>query len=163
MNGFEKYKKSKDTWYSPPFYTRLGGYRMCLRVDANGVVEGEGTHVSVGVCLMRGKFDDHLKWLFRGDVTIQLKKNDLPQCQEITHLNDDTPNMCVCKPTGERNFGWGRSRYISHADLYAGGYLKDDKLVFCVSDIVVKSKKYVMNSVVNFYMCFTSTSSYVVA
>ena len=29
---------------------------------------------------------------------------------------------------------------ISHADLYAGGYLKDDKLVFCVSNIVVRSK-----------------------
>ena len=54
----------------------------------------------------------------------------------ILPLDDDTPNKCVCKPTKERNDdGWGYGQYISHADLYAGGYLKDNKLVFCVSDI----------------------------
>ena len=75
MDDFEKLKKSNDIWYSPPFYTHLGGYRMCLRVYANGVGTGKGTHVSVFVCLMRGEFDDLLKWLFHGEVTIQLKKN----------------------------------------------------------------------------------------
>ena len=141
MDDFEKHKQSNDSWYSPLFYTHHGGYRMCLGVDANGWGTGKGTHVSVHVYLMRGEFDDLLKWPFRGDVTIQLKKTDPPHYQKIIHLNDDTPNKYVCKPTKERSdCGWGSSKYISHADLYAGGYLKDDKLVFCVSDIVVKSK-----------------------
>ena len=141
MDDFEQHKKKADIWYSPPFYTHLGGYRMYLRVYANGSGEGKGTHVSVFVFLMRGEYDDLLKWPFRGDVTIQLKKNNPPHYQKILHLNDDMPKRCVCKPTKERNDGgWGSSKYISHADLYAGGYLKDDKLVFCVSDIVVKSK-----------------------
>ena len=139
MDDFEQHKKSNDIWYSPPFYTHLGGYRMCLRVDANGVVGGKGTHVSVHVYLMRGEFDDLLKWPFRGEVTIQLKKNDPPHYQKILHLSEN--DHVVCKPTKERNDGgWGYDEYISHADLYAGGYLKDDKLVFCVSDIVVRSK-----------------------
>ena len=142
MDDFEPHKKSNDIWHSPPFYTHLGGYRMCLRVDANGVGTGKGTHVSVHVHLMRGEFDDLLKWPFSGEVTIQLKKTNPPHHQMIIPLNDDTPNRCtcVCKPTKERNNGYGSFQYISHADLYAGGYLKDDKLVFCVSDIVVKSK-----------------------
>ena len=140
MDDFEKHKKSNDAWYSPPFYTHLGGYRMCLMVVANGAGRGEGTHVTVSVCLMRGEFDDLLKWPFRGEVTIQLKKNDPPHYQEILPLNDNTPNERMCKPTEERNGGWGYYKYLSHADLYAGGYLKDDKLVFCISDIVVKSK-----------------------
>ena len=141
MDHFEQHKRSDDDWYSPPFYTHLGGYRMCLRVDANGVGDGKGTHVSVFVCLMRGEFDDLLKWPFHGEVTIQLKKNDPPHYQKILPLNDDTPNKCVCKPTKEKNDVFsGYPQYISYADLYAGGYLKDDKLVFCVSDIVVKSK-----------------------
>ena len=139
MDDFEQHKRSDDIWYSPPFYTHLGGYRMCLRVDANGVVGGKGTHVSVHVYLMRGEFDDLLKWPFRGEVTIQLKKNDPPHYQKILHLSEN--DHVVCKPTKERNDGgWGYDEYISHADLYAGGYLKDDKLVFCVSDIVVRSK-----------------------
>ena len=141
MDDFEKHKKSNDIWYSPPFYTHLGGYWMRLRVDANGNGDRKVTHVSVFVCLMRGEFDDLLKWPFRGDVTIQLKKNDPPHYQKILPLDDNTPNKCVCKPTKEKNdVVSGYPQYISYADLYAGGYLKDDKLVFCVSDIVVKSK-----------------------
>ena len=137
MHHFEKHKKSNDEWFSPPFYTHRGGYRMGLCVYANGI--WKGTHVSVYVCLMRGEFDDLLKWPFRGEVTIQLKKKNPPQYQTIRSF-DNALNLCVCKPTKERNKGWGYHEYISHADLYAGGYLMDDKLVFCVSDIVIKSK-----------------------
>ena len=132
MDDFEKHKKSNDIWYSPPFYTHLGGYRMCLRVYANGNGDGKGTHVSVFVSLMRGKFDDLLKWPFHGKVTIQLKKNDPPHYQIILPLNDDTLNIYVCKPTEERNPSLGYRQYLSHSDLRAGGYLKDHKLVFCV-------------------------------
>ena len=46
MDDFEQHKKSNDKWCSPPFYTHLGGYRMCLRVDANGDGSEKGTHVS---------------------------------------------------------------------------------------------------------------------
>ena len=140
MDDFEQHKKSNDKWCSPSFYTHLGGYRMCLRVDANGDGAEKGTHVSVFVYLMRGEFDDILKWPFRGDVTIQLKKNAPSHYQLMLSFDDNTPNERMCKPTKERNLGWGYGEYLSHADLYAGGYLKDDKLVFCVSDIVVKSK-----------------------
>ena len=140
MDDFEQHKKSNDKWCSPSFYTHLGGYRMCLRVDANGDGAEKGTHVSVYVYLMRGEFDDLLKWPFRGDVTIQLKKNVPSHYQLMLSFDDNTPNDRMCKPTKERNLGWGYGQYLSHADLYAGGYLKDDKLVFCVSDIVVKSK-----------------------
>ena len=141
MEDFAKHKKSNDIWYSPPFYTHLGGYRIGLKVYANGFGIREGTHVSVYVYLMRGEFDDHLKWPFHGDVLVQLKKTDPPHYQKYIYLNDKTPDDYVCKPSKERkDFGWGCRRFISHADLYAGGYLKDDKLVFCVSDIVVMSK-----------------------
>ena len=113
---------------------------MCLEVHANGFGKGMGTHVSVYVQLMRGEFDHFLKWPFRGEVTVQLKKTDSPHYEKVIHLNDNAPFMCVCKPTEERNLGQGYHQYISHADLYAGEYFKDDKLVFCISNIVVKSK-----------------------
>ena len=41
-------------------------------MEANGEGDGEGTHITVGTCLMRGEFDSQLKWPFRGTVTIQL-------------------------------------------------------------------------------------------
>ena len=47
-------KKKKDEWYSPPFYTGPGGYKMCIRVDAWGY------GISVHVHLMRGERDSRL-------------------------------------------------------------------------------------------------------
>ena len=55
---------------------------MCLRVDTYGVGIGKDIHVSVFTCLMRGNFDSHLKWPFRGNVTIQL----VNQLEDKKHL-----------------------------------------------------------------------------
>ena len=62
MTNFEQYKIDRDRWYSQPFYTHPQGYKVCLSVVANGSGKGKGTYVSVFAYLMRGEFDDHLKW-----------------------------------------------------------------------------------------------------
>ena len=139
MNDFEKHKKADDIWCSPPFCSHLGGYKMSLKVRANGLGDGKGTHMSVYIRLMKGEFDDFLKWPLQGEVTVQLKKAKPPHYEQIVCLDHNTPIRCVCKPT-EMNPSWGKRVYISHADLYAGGYIKDDKLVFCVSDVLIMSK-----------------------
>ena len=38
MTNFARDKMHSDHWYSPPFYTHPHGYKMCLRVDANGCI-----------------------------------------------------------------------------------------------------------------------------
>ena len=78
------FKTDDHEWYSPPFYTSLRGYKMCFSVYASGLSEGKGTHVSVFAHLMRGEFDDNLKWPFRGDVTIAMLNQLEPQ--ELFHL-----------------------------------------------------------------------------
>lgn len=45
---------------------------MCVHVCANGYGECKGTHVTVSVQLMKGEFDDQLKWPFRGQIIVQL-------------------------------------------------------------------------------------------
>ena len=72
MTGFEGLKQGGEHWYSPPFYTHIGGYKMCLNITANGWVSGKGTHVSVAVSMMKGEFDSHLKWPFKGEITVEL-------------------------------------------------------------------------------------------
>ena len=59
---------------------------MCLQVDADGMEEGEGTHVSVFTNLLCGEFDSRLKWPFRGIVTIQLV-NQLEDKKHLTSLH----------------------------------------------------------------------------
>ena len=72
VDSFAKRKTANDEWYSPSFYSHIGGYKMCLRVDANGFIIGKGTHVSVGVYFMKGEFDSQLQWPFKGEVKVQL-------------------------------------------------------------------------------------------
>ena len=72
VTEFTKRKQFNNEYFSPPFYTHHRGYKMCLRVYANGNISGEGTHVSLYVCLMEGEHDDDLVWPFRGEVTMEL-------------------------------------------------------------------------------------------
>jgi hypothetical protein len=46
---------------------------MCIGVDASGSEEGKGTHMSVYANLMRGEYDGHLKWPFKGSISIELR------------------------------------------------------------------------------------------
>ena len=44
-----KSKENNFSWYSPPSFTNTNGYRMCIKVDANGSGSRKGTHISVYV------------------------------------------------------------------------------------------------------------------
>ncbi len=120
MTNFERHKWDKDFWYSEGFYTKPQGYKMCLRVDANGVGDGKGTHVTCSVYLMRGEFDNHLKWPFRGNVTVQLlnQREDLQHRTETVHFVDETPDRLSVRVTsGERAGGKGYHKFIPHSEL----------------------------------------------
>ena len=124
MAGFEDLKKKGTPWYSRPFYTSMGEYKMCLRVDTDGYGDGEHTHVSVFTYLMRGEFDSQLKWPFRRTVTIQL----VNQLEDKEHYElsysydkdtisytDKTPNRCAAQVTDEeRSSGRDTSMLIPH-------------------------------------------------
>ena len=135
MAGFDELKKKDTIWYSRPFYTGMGGYKMGLRVDANGYFNCKGTHISVFTYLMRGDFDSHLKWPFRGTVTFQLV-NQLEDKEHHTDSNaykDATPD--VAQVDGERSCGWGSPKFLPHSELGLSvannrQYLKYDCLIF---------------------------------
>ena len=94
---------------------------MCLKVYANGYGSGKGTHVSVYANLMRGEFDDHLKWPFQDRVTVAV----LNQLEDNHHT---TETIAFTEPTevkhigrvtdGERApSGWGYPTFIAHTGL----------------------------------------------
>ena len=145
MTDFEEHRKAADEWYSPPFYSHIGGYKMCLNVNANGFGYDKGTHVSVYVYLMRGEYDDHLKWLFRGDITIQLlnQKSDEGHKEATFNYNNLVSDKCAGRVVGQERADGGRgsSRLIAHSDLNTEDreYLKNDCLKFRIPKIVVRS------------------------
>ena len=147
MEGFQEKKEKNELCCSDPVYSHFGGYKMCLSVDANGQGRGQGTHVSVFVDLMRGDYDDNLKWPFKGTIQVSLL-NQLEDGQHLTREpwspDDDVPEDISGRVTkGERAAGWGHSAFIPHQDLkYCGDkncqYLKDNTLFFRVDCIEPK-------------------------
>ena len=139
FTSFNQHKTSRDTVYSPPFYTNPKGYKMCISVDANGCGDGESTHISVYVYLMKGENDDYLQWPFTGTVTIEL----LNQLEDWNHhstfinfTSDDDFSRVIDKKRS--SLGWGMETYISHSNLGPKmakncQYLKDDRLHFRIS------------------------------
>ncbi len=72
VTEFQKKKGNNEIFLSPSFYTSPNGYNMKIVVFANGHGMGNGSHVSVSAQLIKGQYDDELKWPFVGKVTFKL-------------------------------------------------------------------------------------------
>ena len=141
MNNFKKYKRDNGTWYSPPFYTHPNGYKMYLRIHANGSASGRGTHLSVFVCLMRGENDDQLEWPFQGNITIQLVNQEEDRDHVIRTFYSGTAPSERCERVISKECienGWGIGRFLSHAELQPK-YLKNNCIKLYIKEILIKA------------------------
>ena len=142
MASFNHLKNTATLFFSPSFYTSEGGYKMCLRVVANGDGQGKGSHISVYAVVMKGENDDNLDWPIQGVVTVEL----LNQLSDKLHYvicftypdgKSDTSTQRVME--GERaKRGYGKTRFKPYTELglNAGNtcqHLKDDCLYFRVT------------------------------
>jgi hypothetical protein len=138
FTNFEQFQLMDDAWYSSPFYTHPKGYKMCLKVNANGRTLKDGTrNVGVFLHLMRGRFDDELEWPFQGIITVHLLNQRYAGEQdnvEMTYnFNDTTPHRITRRVlNGERaQNGLGYGAFTSYANLRSN-YLKNDHLIFLI-------------------------------
>ena len=145
MTDFEEHKKADDWWCSPPFYSHIGGYKMCLCVYANGYGDGKATHVSVSCKLNCGEYDDQLRWPFRGDITIQLlnQSSDEGHWEKTVRFDNTVSDGHAGRVVGQERAtsGWGFTRFIAQNKLNTESkqYLSNDCLKFRISNFVVKS------------------------
>ena len=104
---------------------------MCLRVNANGSGDDKNSHVSVYLYMMRGEYDESLKWPFQGDITIQLL-SQVGGSEHREKVFNITENDNVGRVTvGERSQeGWGFDMFICHEGLQPR-YLKDTRMLMC--------------------------------
>lgn len=85
MTDFKEYNSSGISWYSPPFYTRDGGYMLCLSTRC-------GEHLMyIDAYLMRGEFDGHLQFPFCAYIVAEIVNQKARENIEevITFENQD--------------------------------------------------------------------------
>lgn len=142
MPHFYSRKTDGKDWYSPPFYSHSGGYKMCLRVVARGQLAGANTHVSVYVHMMPGENDRYLKWPFSGDITLCLlnQRMDKGHIERTVSLSGPDAGRVTGR---EHSFmGQGFNCFVPHSDLSCNAagnaqYLVNDSLKFRVVRVTV--------------------------
>ena len=93
--------------------------------------------MSIFIYVMPGPFDDHLKWLFRGIITIQIvnQAGDHDHFEKTISYTDKTPEDAATRVTHhEWGRAWGKPQFLAHADLGYNAvrktqYLKDNHLI----------------------------------
>ena len=152
MYNFSEHKRIGDVWYSPPFYSAVGGYKLQLRVIAND----EG-NVCVVVFLLKGENDELLEWPFMGEITVQLlnwKENNGHIEEIIDHYN--APLECRDRVTEDVTSPFGWSINIPSSDLdnnpnKGAEYLHNDMLCIRVTEVSILTGKLklVMINIIN--------------
>jgi TNF receptor-associated factor 4 len=148
MTNFEQHKRNDDDWISHPFYTHSQGYKMCLRVTANGQGSGKGTHIAVAVYLMKGEFDNQVEWPFRGDITIQLL-NQREDGEDHTRIIHQAQGERGTGSGGAEKFisAWGINKFKAHSELYPM-YVKHDSLKFRILILIKQSAEFLPETAV---------------
>jgi len=110
--------------------------REGMIVYANGYGKGEGTHVSVFLCLLKGPYDDDLTWPLKGQFRVEL----LNQLSDKSHhsctvmFDKDTNSKCINRivEDDEACNGWGCHQFVSQGDIINKDkdYLREDTIYF---------------------------------
>ena len=138
INFLHNFTNSK-TWYSEGFYTHFGGYQLCLEVNAAGPSTGigSGSHMSIGLHLMKGKFDYKLPFPFHGEITVQLVDQDGSNHITNTISFDEKSLKAGARSYEDRNKeSCDIRKFVSLED--SKKYVKNNTLMFRVVNVVVK-------------------------
>ena len=121
--------------YSPAFYTSLYGYKLCMRMNLNGVDSGVGKYVTLFVHMMQGDYDTILEWPFKGKIALSILdqsdasefRHDISRCFEV---NLDPPNVAFQRPLTECNTkGYGFVDFAPIAQIDRGQYAKGNTML----------------------------------
>ena len=117
ITEYSKRKQFNNQYFSPPFTTNSQGYRLCLRVYANGNGSGKGSHLSIYALIMKGQHDDRLQWPFTGTIIIELLNWLGDKGHYKRSLSIDTNNNFVRVTEGEYRNACGHHQFISQSSL----------------------------------------------
>ena len=114
---------------SIPFYCRK--YKMCLRLSFLGEDIGRGTHFSLFFVIMKGDFDNSLKWPFTSKVTFKLI-NQRGGRDIIDTFQPDPMSSSFQKPKLDMNTASGCPRFAYHTELINSGFIVENRVFISI-------------------------------
>lgn len=119
--------------HSSSFYSSVYGYKLCIRVNLNGVDSARGTHLSLFIHFMQGEFDDILDWPFNGRIILTVIDQN-PICELRNHVSEtllSKPNLAAFqRPQNPRNHkGFGYMEFLPLSVIDKMAYIRNDTLI----------------------------------
>ena len=145
MFNYNEHKRVGDIWCSVPFYSGKNGYKLQLEVFSNGFSIDKDTHISVGVRLMKGEYDESLNWPLNSEIIIQLLnwREDKAHVETIiNHYNALIENRTRVMDGETAQGSLVKLESIPHVELPYNvdnntEYLHNNKLCFRVSKVII--------------------------
>ncbi|KAL4225683.1 TNF receptor-associated factor 6 [Mactra antiquata] len=119
--------------HSNSFYSCYYGYKLCIRVNLNGVDSARGTHLSLFIHFMQGEYDDLLEWPFNGRIVLTVIDQN-PICEQRNDISEtllSKSNLAAFqRPTSARNHkGFGYMEFLPLNVIDGSTYVKNDTLI----------------------------------
>ena len=128
MLNVDHYLRHNLQFISDPFYSHPGGYKMGISVYSNAEYGRSSTHLCLYALIFRGEFDDHLKWPFDGEVTVQAYNRTQGRWSKEAKIQ---LNERKCDPdvVGRQvghltSAGWGCPKFLSYSE-FKMNFVKD--------------------------------------
>lgn len=136
--------------HSRGFYTSVYGYKICIRVNLNGIEKGCNKHIALFIHFMKGDYDDLLDWPFHGTITLSILDQNKPQDgvrANYTESLEANPTLAAfARPSASRNHkGFGYIEFAPLTILDNPRYVKNSVLFIRatvrVSDSMIPSSR----------------------
>ena len=125
----------KTSLDSPPIYTSLSGYKFFMRIYPKGDDGGDGRHIGLFVGMMKGDFDNRLKWPFCGRISLSMldQSNDAHcLCNDVSGTFMANRNLqAFQKPSasGQYTTLYGYEKFAPIDTVCRPQYSKDDAVM----------------------------------
>ena len=133
ITGVKQKIEKKEYTFSDPFYVGLYKCQGYIQWDFNYTGK-----VGCFICIMKGEFDDKLKWpfIYRYKFVLLNQNRDEDnhiKSKEITKETLQKYPECFQKPTEIRNKGIGAVSFISNTEIFTEKYCKDDSISLLIT------------------------------
>ena len=129
----------KTSLDSPPIYTSLCGYKFFMRIYPKGVDGGDGRHIALFVGMMKGDFDNRLRWPFCGRISLSMldQSNDAHSfCNDVSGTFMANRNFeAFQKPaaSGQYTTLYGYEKFAPIDTVCRPQYSKDDAVMININ------------------------------